>query len=532
MKNPSKNSGQIAKSAGVVSLAIMCSRLLGLVREQVMAAFFGAGTAYDSFVVAFRIPNLLRDLFGEGALSAAFVAVFSDYDQNKGAAATWRLANNVLVCIGILLSVITLLGMYFARPLVMLIASDFSHVAGKVELTRYLTVIMFPFLIFVSLAAVVMGILNSKNRFFIPSLASSFFNIGSIIGGVSLALIMPRFGQPAIVGMAVGTLLGGFLQFIGQLPTLFKSGFRFRPICDLHDPGLRRVFLLMIPAIVGLGATQINIFVNTNFAASCAPGSVSWLNYAFRLVQFPIGVFGVAVSIATMPVISRCAANKDMKSLRETYVSALVMGSCLTIPATIGLYCLATPIIHLLFEHGHFTPYDTLMTSQALSFYVLGLFGYASVKITVPVFYALNDTKYPVIGSFLAVGTNITMIVLTIGSLQHRAIALSTACAMSGDFIFLSIILYRKLNGYSLTYLAVNLAKILLASLIMWLWLTTANKWLTAWMTGGILQNLLGISLIIGSSALLYGVVLYMVGLKELRVLLDKFGSRIWRDIC
>jgi putative peptidoglycan lipid II flippase len=530
MKDPSKNSGQIAKSAGVVSIAIMCSRVLGLVREQVMAALFGAGTTYDSFVVAFRIPNLLRDLFGEGALSAAFVAVFSDYDQNKGAAATWRLANNVLVCVGILLSVITLLGMYFAKPLVMLIAPDFAHVAGKVALTSYLTVIMFPFLIFVSLAAVVMGILNSKNRFFIPSLASSFFNLGSVIGGVVLALIMPRFGQPAIVGMAVGTLLGGFLQFAGQLPTLFKTGFGFQPVCDWHDPGLRRVFYLMIPAVIGLGATQINIFVNTNFAASCAEGSVSWLNYAFRLVQFPIGVFGVAVSIATMPIISRAAAIKDMQSLKETYVSALVMGSCLTIPATVGLYCLSAPIIHLLFEHGHFTSYDTLMTSQALSFYVLGLFGYASVKITVPVFYALNDTKYPVIGSFLAVGTNILLIILTIGTLQHRAIALSTACAMSGDFIFLSIILYRKLNGFSLPYLSRNLAKILLASLGMWLWLTAAHRWLAAWMSGGVWRDFLGISLIIGSSALLYGVILYMTGLKELKVLLDKFGNRIWRS--
>ncbi len=526
MKTPSKNSGQIAKSAGLVSIAIMCSRVLGLVREQVMATLFGAGTSYDSFIVAFRIPNLLRDLFGEGALSAAFVAVFSDYDQNKGTAATWQLANNVLVCIGILLSILTLIGMFFAQPLVMLIAPDFAKIGGKAELTSQLTVIMFPFLIFVSLAAVVMGILNSKNRFFIPSLASSFFNIGSIIGGVSLALLMPYLGQPAIMGMAIGTLLGGFLQFAGQLPTLFKTGFTFKPECNWRDPGLRRIFILMIPAIIGLGATQINIFVNTNFAASCTEGSVSWLNYAFRLVQFPIGVFGVAVSIATMPIISRCAAIKDMNGLKETYVSALTMGSCLTIPATIGLYCLATPIIRLIFEHGHFTPHDTMMTSQALSFYVLGLFGYAAVKITVPVFYALNDTKYPVMGSFLAVGANIFMITLTINDLQHKAIALSTSCAMLGNFIFLSIVLYRKLNGYSLTYLAINLGKILLATLIMWLWLAITSNGINDWMNGSIWRNILGLSFMIGSSALLYGTILYLEGLKELRVLLDKFKTR------
>lgn len=527
MRNPSQNSGKIARSAGLVSIAIMCSRVLGLVREQVMADLFGAGTAYDAFVVAFRIPNLLRDLFGEGALSAAFVAVFSDYDQNKSAAATWRLANNVLVCIAIILSALTIVGIYFARPLVMLIAPDFSMVPGKVELTRQLTVIMFPFLVFVSLSAVVMGILNSKNRFFIPSMASSFFNLGSIIGGVSLALLMPRFGQPPIAGMAIGTLLGGFFQLAGQLPSLAKAGFTFRPVIDWRDPGLRRVFTLMIPAVIGLGATQINIFVNTNFAASCAEGSVSWLNYAFRLVQFPIGVFGVAVSIATMPVVSRCAALKDMQGLKETYVSALTMASCLTIPATVGLYCLAEPIIRVIFQHGHFNAHDTLMTSQALCFYVLGLFGYAAVKITVPVFYALNDTKYPVMGSFLAVGANILMILLTIASLQHRAIALSTSCAMMGNFLFLSVVLYRKLNGYSVSYLLVSLGKILLASAIMWGWLILMRGRLDGWMAGGLLREITGITLMIGSGALLYGVILYMSGLRELRVLLEKLRKKL-----
>ncbi|MFW8601515.1 murein biosynthesis integral membrane protein MurJ [Desulfobacterota bacterium M19] len=526
MKKPSENSGRLARSAGVISAAIMCSRILGLVREQVMAALFGAGTNYDAFVVAFRIPNLLRDLFGEGALSAAFVAVFSDYDQNKGAAATWKLANNVIVCVGIILSFLTIIGMYYARPIVMLIAPDFARVAGKIALTRYLTVIMFPFLIFVSLSAVVMGILNSKNRFFIPSIASSFFNLGSIIGGVSLAFIMPRFGQPAIVGMAVGTLIGGLLQLVGQLPTLKTTGFKFKPVMNWRDPGLIRVFRLMIPAVVGLGATQINIFVNTNFAASCAVGSVSWLNYAFRLVQFPIGVFGVAVSIATMPIVSRCAAVKDFKGLKETYVSALTMGFSLTIPATIGLYYLSTPIIRIIFQHGHFTARDTIMTAQALNFYVLGLFAYASVKITVPVFYALNDTKFPVMGSFLAVATNIVMIILTIGPLQHRAIALSTSCAMFGDFLFLSIILYHKLNGYPLRYLFTGLGKIIFAALCMWAWLFLLRDNLAGWMSASLTADMGGVTLMIASSALLYGGILYLSGLKELRVLVDKVISR------
>nr|MBF0222577.1 murein biosynthesis integral membrane protein MurJ [Desulfobulbaceae bacterium] len=526
MKKPSDSTGKIAKSAGLVGIAVMCSRVLGLVREQVMATLFGAGMAYDSFVVAFRIPNLLRDLFGEGALSAAFVAVFSDYDTNKGKKATWQLANNVLSAIAILVSLITLLGIVFAGPLVTLIAPDFALITGKAELTRKLTVIMFPFLVFVSIAAVVMGILNSKGRFFVPSISSSFFNLGSIVGGVSLAIILPKFGYPAIVGMAIGTLIGGFLQMSGQFPTLLKTGFRFKPQVDLRDPGLRRVFMLMIPAIIGLGATQINIFVNTNFASSCVEGSVSWLNYAFRLVQFPIGVFGVAVSIATMPVISRYAAQKNFTGIRETYVSALTMAFCLTIPATAGLFLLSEMIVKIIFEHGQFSMFDTVRTAEALRFYVLGLFAYASVKITVPVFYALNDTKFPVVASFLAVGTNILIILLTIDGMQHKAIALSTSCAMFGNFVLLSVVLYRKLSGYSLSYLVKGFLKVVFATGVMWVWLRFFKD-LMAQSERGFFTEIGGLIFLVCSGAGVYGGVLYLTRLPELTTLVAKVVGRV-----
>ena len=330
VKNTSQHIGIIAKSAGTVGVAVMCSRVLGLVREQVFAGMFGAGTAYDAFVVAFRIPNLLRDLFGEGALSAAFVTVFSDYDANRTEKQTWQLASNVLVFFAIALSIITILGIYMAEPLVSVLAPDFAEVSGKAYLTTKLTMIMMPFLIFISLSAVVMGILNTKGRFFVPAMASSYFNLGSVIGGVGLALLLPRFGQPAIVGMAIGTLVGGMLQLGTQLPSLFKTGFIFRPHLRLTDPGLKRILRLMIPATIGLSATQLNIFINTNFASSCPEGSISWLNYAFRLVQLPIGVFGVAFSIATIPVLARHAATKDIQGMRETLVSSLTMVFCLT----------------------------------------------------------------------------------------------------------------------------------------------------------------------------------------------------------
>lgn len=528
MKNPSQDTGKIARSAGTVSIAVMCSRVLGLVREQAFAALFGAGYAYDSFVVAFRIPNLLRDLFGEGALSSAFVTVFSGYDSQKGEVETWKLANNVLSFFAVLVSLITLCGIVFAEPLIhLLVDAEFAQVAGKVELTRKLTVIMFPFLVFISLSAAVMGMLNTKGRFFVPAMASSFFNLGSIIGGVSLSLLLPKFGYPAIMGMAIGTLIGGFLQLAGQLPSLFKVGFTFRPRIDLGDPGLKRILYLMVPAVIGLSATQINIFINTRFASSCIEGSVSWLNYAFRLVQLPIGVFGVAISIATLPVISRYAAMGDMDKLKETFASSLTMAFCLTIPASIGLWLLAEPIIQIIFQHGAFSSFDTVRTAEALRFYAVGLFAYSSVKIMVPVFFALNNSRLPVIASFLAVGANLVFVFLFIDAFQHKAIAMATSGAMICNFLFLSVMLYKKVKGYSLSYLGTSLIKIFAASVFMGVWVRILHGWLSSVFSEGLILQIASLLIVIASAALLYGIILYAFKVKELTFVVDKVKSRI-----
>ncbi|MCW5198456.1 murein biosynthesis integral membrane protein MurJ, partial [Desulfobulbus sp. F3] len=466
------------------------------------------------------------DLFGEGALSAAFVTVFSDYDTNKGSEATWRLASNVLVFLSMLLSLIVLLGMVFAGPIVRLLAPDFAEVAGKAELTALMTQIMFPFLILVALAAAVMGMLNTKGKFFVPAMSSSFFNIGSIIGGVSFSWLLPKFGQPAIVGMAWGTLLGGLLQLLAQLPELGKTGFRFLPLLNLRDPGLRRILWLMLPATIGLSATQINVFVNTNFAASCMEGSVSWLNYAFRLVQLPIGVFGVAFSIAAMPVLARQAAQKDLAGLRQTFSSSLIMVFSLTIPATVGMILLAHPIIRLIFEHGAFTARDTAFTAEALVCYSCGLYAYSAVKIMVPVFYALNDTKYPVISSFVAVIINILFITLTIDSLSFRAIALATFCSMSLNFLFLGFMLHRKLAGFSLKHLGAGTLKILLASTVMAGGLIGLKMLLYSLLKGRISMQLVGVAVQIGGASLLYAAALHFFKLPEFDEITGKIRQR------
>lgn len=507
----------------------MCSRVLGLMREQVFAALFGAGYTYDAFVVAFRIPNLLRDLFGEGALSAAFVTVFSAYDSKRTPAETWQLAANVLNFFLILLSLISLLMIYFAGDIVSLLAPDFALIGGKMELTVKLTRIMLPFLVFISLSAVVMGILNTKGRFFVPAIASSFFNLGSLIGGTSLAFILPRYGQPAIVGMAIGTLIGGLLQLGIQVPTLLKTGFRYRPVLHLADPGLRQILTLMIPATVGLSATQINLFINTNFASSCPEGSVSWLFYAFRLVQLPIGVFGVALSIAMLPVLAKQAANKNIAAMKETMVSSLTMVFALTVPATAGLILLSEPIIRLIFEHGAFTAVDTLATAQTLSLYAIGLFAYSANKILVPAFYALDKTKYPVIASFLAIFLNIVIVKLTIADYQHRAIALSTSGTMLINFVFLMAVLYRHLHGYSLPYLAKSLLKISAATLALSALLLVARPVAAGWLNGTIAQQALALTLLIAAAGTLYTVILDRLGLVELTMFTAKIKTRLRR---
>jgi putative peptidoglycan lipid II flippase len=496
-----------------MSVAVLFSRILGLVREQVLAALFGAGFAMDAFVVAFRIPNLLRDLFAEGALSTAFVTVFTHYDQRLGPERTWRLANNVIACLAIVVGSISLLGMLLSPRLVDLMAPDFGLVPGKLELTATMTRIMFPFLLLVSLAAVVMGILNTREKFFIPALSSSFFNLGSIVVGASLALILPYFGVTPIVGMAWGTLVGGLLQLLVQTPQLRRVGFHLQWVVDWRDEGLKQIFRLMLPAVVGLSASQINVFINTFYASSCAQGSVSWLNYAYRLVHLPQGLFGVALSVATLPMVSRFAAHRDLPAMKAAFKSSLALAMLLTIPAAAGLIALAGPICSVIFQHGRFTILDTQQTAAALVLYSLGLFAFAGVKILVPVFYTLNDTRIPVMGSFITVAANVLLINLTIAPLGHRAIALSTSLSMLVNLLFLGVALHRKVEGYAVRDLLLTLAKVTGASAIMGLVVWGGYTLTIAGLGQGLWREIIALA-----AAILLGMALYLALVSPLKI--------------
>jgi putative peptidoglycan lipid II flippase len=534
----------VARSAGVVSMAVMASRVLGLVREMVFAYFFGASKSFanDAYVIAFRIPNLLRDLFAEGALSSAFVTVFSDYLVTKDEKEAFRLSNLVATTLIFVLGVLVVLGIIFAPQVVTAIAHGFEGDREKFELTVRLTRIMMPFILLVALAAQAMGVLNARDRFGIPALASTFFNIGSIIGGLTTAALLsdPTFSHPirsivdrpteGIIGMAYGVLIGGLLQYAVQWPSLRSAGFRYRPMLSFADPGVRRIFALMGPAVIGAAAVQVNVLVNSNFASNL-PGSgpVSWLSYAFRLMQFPIGVFGVAIATATLPSISRSAAVKDTGEFRHTLAGSIRLAFLLTIPSAVGLIVLGRPIIALIYERGHFGPGDTDHTAAALAFYAIGLAGYSAVRILAPAFYALGDARTPMMISLLSMATNFVMNWMLIDVLQERGLALSTSTVALMNFALLYAIMRRRVKGIEGRTTAFAVGKIVAASAVMGI---------VCWAISRAIANSAGVSFSaraanVVASVSVGAVVFYLVasalGIQELKAATEVFTRRFAR---
>src|SRR5271165_732070 len=510
------------KAAGIIGLAVMCSRLLGLAREQIFAALFGGGAAMDAFTAAFRIPNLLRDLFAEGALSTAFVTTFSKTIARGGDAAAWRLADKVATLTAVVLGVLCLAGMMFSRELVGLLAPGFAP--EKAALTAELTRIMFPFILLVSLAALVMGMLNSKSVFGMPAMASSFFNIGSIVGGVSLGYwIDPHFGPRALIGLGFATVIGGALQLIVQLPSLGRLGYRFRPDLRWRDPGVKAILLLMGPAVIAASTTQFNVLVNSVFASRLEDGAIFWLAAAFRLMQLPLGLFGVALGTVTLPLLSRLVVAGRMEAFRTELSRAMRLAFLLTIPSTIGLMMLAEPIISLLYQHGKFDAYQAAQTAGALRFYAIGLAGYAALKVLVNAFYALDRRKTPMLVSFLAVALNLLLNWIFTVRLGwgHRGLAFSTGCVATFNFLFLYALMQIQLNGLESRRFAALLGKIALAAVALIAVCAAASHWLlAAWQTQAFIFKLAALLGTMAAGALAFagcGIMLHIEELKELR---------------
>jgi putative peptidoglycan lipid II flippase len=435
-------------------LATLCSRILGLGREQVFAFLFGAGNATDAFNIAFRIPNLLRDLFAEGAMSAAFVPNFTRALVDSKRAA-FRLLAAVLSVLVVTVSVISFIGILAGEPLVALYASSFKSVPGKFELSVGLTRLMFPFFPMVAVAAVLMGALNALGSFFLPAFAPALFNVASILAGFTVCPLLARYTDiPPIYGMAVGVLVGGFLQFSVQWFQLHRQGFSLRKEAasvfhPLNVPGVKLVLKLLVPGTIGLAATQLGILINSIYATGAGTGAVSWLNYAFRLMQFPIGIFGVSLAAATLPQVSRKLAMSDLRGAGAEVNNSLRMSFAVNGPATAGLMAVGLPIVQLLFQHGRFSFSDSEQTAAAVFWYALGLPGYSAVKVLVPVFYALGDTKVPVLISFAMVGLTAILNHWFLDILHYPFWCLAAATSLTATLnaVFLSVIVSKKLPG-------------------------------------------------------------------------------------
>jgi putative peptidoglycan lipid II flippase len=455
----------------------MASRVLGLVRDQVLAYYFGAGYAMDAFLVAFRIPNLVRDLFAEGAMSAAFVPTFTKRLAAEGRESAWRLANSVINALVVVTGVLVLLAVVFAEPLLRPFAGGFTDTPGKFELTVQLTRVMMPFLTLVGLAAALMGMLNALGHFFIPALSPAMFNVGTIVCALTLVPLAPQLGIEPIFAIAVGTIVGGLGQLLLQCPPLAREGFHYAPSLDRKDPGLRQILILMGPGTIGLAATQVNLLVNTMLATN-EDGAVSWLNYAFRLMYLPIGLFGVSIATAATPAMSRLAHDQDYPRMRATIAHALGLMLMLNVPATLGLIALAVPIITLIFEHGIFTAADTAATAAALRWYAVGLVGYSVVRIVSPTFYALGKSRIPVAVSVISVLLNVALNLILVRTMGYRGLALGTSLAALLNAGVQLILLRRELGGIEGRRVTVTLVKIIVASVVMAATAWASDVWL------------------------------------------------------
>jgi putative peptidoglycan lipid II flippase len=529
-----------AKATGKVSAAVMASRVLGLAREMMFAGLFGGSRWMDCFYLAFKVPNLLRDLFAEGALSQAFVTTFSKKLKSEGEAPAWALANKMMTLAAVFMSGVTLLGI-LAAPWIVDFLTSLSRSGGaprtydpeEIALTVTMVRVMYPFILLVSLAALVMGMLNARNVFGMPALSSCFFNLGSMIGGAAIGWWMdPSWGKQSLIGFSIGVVIGGLAQLVCQFPALRAVGYRFVADFGWRDSGVRRILRLMGPAVIAASVVQINVVVNAMFAFGVGEGAVSWLSYAFRLMQLPIGVFGVAVATVTLPALSRAAVNGIGPEFRPTLAKGLRLVAFLVLPAALGLILLAEPIISVLYERGAFDATDRVQTAAALRAYGYGLLCYAWLKVLQPAFYAIDKRWLPMIVSLFALMVNLgfNWFFVFVMRWGHASLAMTTSITASMNFIVLFIAMRRFAGDIGTRDLFVMLAKLALAGVAMSAVCLAANHWLFSdlgaldlWRRAG------GLALTVGISALVYFAATRILRVAEAKDSLDLFARRFTR---
>jgi putative peptidoglycan lipid II flippase len=459
----------------------LLSRVLGLVREQLFAALLGASSLADAFVAAFRIPNLLRDLLAEGALSSALVPAFKLRLAREGAAAAHRLAAVVAGNVALVMGALVLAAMALAPQIIDGMAGDYALIPGKLETTVLLARVMLPFLVLACLSAVAMSLQNAHDRFLAPALSPALFNTVAIGVGLALYLAGAR-GRGVVIGWALGTVLGGVAQLSLQLPALWRRGWRPRLALDLRlrDPAVRGIALALLPAIVGVAAVQLNVFVNTMFASS-EPGAVSWLNYAFRFLQLPVGVFGVAIAtVSTARYAEAAVAEEPLRSqqMSQYVAEGLRMVLLLCAPATVGLLVLDEAILRLLYQRGRFSAADTAASARALECYAAGMIAYAGVKVVAPAFYALGKIRAAVIASLISVLGNLILNVALHARFGYRALALGTAAAALLNGAALYAAFTRVIGPLPHRALASHAARVAAACLVMAVAVREGHRWI------------------------------------------------------
>jgi putative peptidoglycan lipid II flippase len=511
----------VVSAVGAIGVATLASRVLGYLRDMVVAHAFGAGPVTDAFLVAFRIPNLLRRLLGEGALSTAVIPVFTETLTRGGPTAFGRLARAATGAAIVVLCLVSALGALLSHQVVAIMAPGWRADTGLFDLAVTLTRVMFPYLVLVGLAALAMGALNAHHRFVTAPIGPAVLNVAMIAAVLGLAGHM----NPPVMALAVGVLVGGLGQLLVQLPELRRLGVPLTPSAEWRHPAVAQIAHRLWPAVFALAAVQITVVVNTLLASLLPTGTVSYLYYADRVMEFPLGIFGIALATAALPSMSAQAARGELAGLRATLEFALRMAAFVAIPAAVGLVLLGGPIVRLLFQRGEFSAADAVLTAQALTGYAVGLPAFSATRIAAQTFYALGDTRTPVVVGFLSVAVNVVLALLLMWPMRHTGLALASSLSSYVNVLGLCWLLRRRLDGPRGRDLWRSLARTLAASALLALW--------CAWMSGlvpgvpGPARHGLGWTVValIGGVAV-YGAAAAALGSTELRGLLGLLRRR------
>ncbi|ATW25358.1 murein biosynthesis integral membrane protein MurJ [Candidatus Formimonas warabiya] len=457
---------RVVKAAGLIMVAMVISRILGFLRDIIIYAQFGQNRITDAYNAAFSIPDFLYMLLVGGALSSSFIPVFSSYIATGKEEEGWEVAGIVVSVMLSLLGVGVMIGYIFTPQLIVLLVPGFDPRA--MDLTVFLTRVMFVQVIFMALSGISMGILNSYKNFTAPALGSILYNLGIIVFGVLLGgTIEARWPGYGIAGFSIGVVVGAAANFLVQVPALWKIGLKFRPSFNIFHPGVIRLGTLMVPVLLGLSISELNLFVNQNLASSLSAGGISALRNAQRLMQLPIGIFAVAIAVAVFPTLTGHAARQEKQEFKKMASLGLRSVIFITLPCAVGLAVLRVPIFRFMFENGKFTHEDALAAGDALFYYCIGLFAYSSIHVLSRTFYALHDTKAPVFASVCAIGTNIGLSLLLIGPMEERGLALAYSLAGIINMIVLLGMLRRKIGPMDGGHILLSFGQTLFASALM-----------------------------------------------------------------